>query len=77
MKPLKSSSAQRAALIKAGKLKLLGRDETLAALRKAAGTDDLGDMVKMVDDGLIQAGKLNGEVVMWLTLEPDQIRIER
>lgn len=67
---------RRAKLIKEGKLKVFGREETLAALRTASGTHDLGDLEKMVDLGLIQAGRHKGKVVAWLTLDADQIRIE-
>jgi hypothetical protein len=74
-KPLKSSSQQRAAMIAAGKLVVLDREATLAALRKACGSD-LGDMVLMVDKGLVQAGRHKGEVVMWLNLEPHEIRLD-
>lgn len=76
VKALKGSAAKRAKLIAAGKLTVLDREATLGALRKACG-DDLGDMVKLVDDGILQAGRHKGEVVMWLALEADQIRLIR
>jgi hypothetical protein len=76
LKPLKGSAAKRAALIAAGKLMVLDREATLAALRKVCGKEGLGDLQAMVDDGVIQAGLYKGETVMWLNLEPDQIRIE-
>lgn len=76
LKPLKGSAAKRAALIEAGKLVVLDREATLAALRKLCG-NDLGDMVYLVDQGVLQAGRYKGKVAMWLTLEPDQIRIDR